>query len=116
MKRVTLRVESLDGRILPGGSSGAINLGPPTSPGLGSKPGGVGDGVQVNGSRPSACGSTLKQDTDTGTVLGGSKGVARPGDRAPDAIVLGGSKPDTGVEMFGGSKPTGTPFTEMPSI
>jgi hypothetical protein len=76
MKRVTLRVESLDGRILPGGSSGAIDLSPPTSPGLGSKLGGVVDGIQVNG----------------GGKLGASVGTNSVGHT------------DTGVELFGGSK------------
>jgi hypothetical protein len=80
MRRVTLRVESLDGRILPGGSSGAIDLGPPTSPGLGSKLGGVVDGIQVNGgSKPGIINSSIG-DTNTGIELfGGSKTIASGG-------------------------------------
>jgi hypothetical protein len=97
MKRAFLRVESLDGLILPGTPAGGIDFRNPGAAlmGAGTKPGGVGDGVQVSG---------------------GSKGVARPGDPATDAIVLNGSKPsacgstlkhdtDTDVDLTGGSKP-----------
>jgi hypothetical protein len=110
-RRVILRVESLDGRIVPGSNSirygqetnltggavllgsnteklgeetnllggskpsGAIDQGPPTNPGLGSKPGGVGDGIQVlGGSKPSgAVGSNSIGDANSGIELFGSK-------------------------------------------
>jgi len=85
--RVILRVESLDGRILPSGP-GAIDLGPPTNPGLGSKPGGVGDGIQVLGSKPGVV-------SGADDLLGGSK----PG------ITNSSTGTNTGIELFGGSKP-----------
>jgi hypothetical protein len=74
--RVTLRVESLDGRILPSGTSGAIDRDPPSSPGLGSKPGGVGDGIQAFGSKPG--------------VISGADDAANKG-----IELFGGSKPAT---------------------
>lgn len=101
MKRVRLRVESLDGRILPSASSGSFHFGDPGKLVLGSKPAGAGDGIQVlggstggtnlkectgmdiepfGGSKPSTGGSTVKLGTETGVELfGGSKTVASGG-------------------------------------
>jgi hypothetical protein len=79
--RVTLRVESLDGRILPSGSSSAIDLGPPAAPGLGSKPGGVGDGVQVFGGTGAAnagTGVTSAVTVATPIAIGDQGGVENP--------------------------------------
>ena len=55
------------------------------SPGLGSKPGGVGDGIQVLGSKPGATGEGIQAF---------SKGVARPGTNEWDVIELFGGKLD----------------------
>jgi hypothetical protein len=51
MKRVTFRVESRDGFILPGASSGGTYLGDLGNPVLSDKPGGAGNGVQVLSSK-----------------------------------------------------------------
>jgi hypothetical protein len=77
-RRVTLRVESLDGRILPNGSSGAIDLEPPAAPGLGSKPGGVGDGIQGFWSKPGGTGEGIQSL--------GIPGAANPGTSATDGM------------------------------
>src|SRR5262245_18034838 len=100
MSRVTLWVESLDGRILPSGSSGAIDLDPPTNPGLGSKPGGVGDGIQGSWSKPGGTGEGIQGFSSKPGATGegiqdfGSKGVARPGTNEWDVIEMFGGKLD----------------------
>jgi hypothetical protein len=50
-RRVTLRVESVDGRILPGASSGGTYLGDLGNPVVTDKPGGAGNGIQVLSSK-----------------------------------------------------------------
>src|SRR5262245_47785785 len=98
MRRVTLRVESLDGRILPSGSSGAIALDPPTNPGLGSKPGGVGDGSQGSWSKPGGTGEGIqvfgvsKPGVINGVELFGGKLGIDPGYNSTGGIELFGSK------------------------
>ena len=119
MKRqVTLRVESLDGRIVPSATSGGFDFGDVGNPVWGSKPGGAGDGIQVlGGSKPGIV--VGLGNTNTGIELfGGSKPSVHPGGIG----LLGGSKPGTGpfgskgaanpgenstegIELFGGSKP-----------
>jgi hypothetical protein len=78
--RVTLRVESLDGRVLPGGSFGAFGLGDPGSGDLGSKPGGVGDGIQGYGSKPGGTGEGVQgADAAGGIELFGSTTIGSGG-------------------------------------
>jgi hypothetical protein len=102
-RRVTLRVESLDGRILPSAASGGFDVGDLSSPGLGSKPGGVGDGIQVLISKPGGRGegiqgfSSKPGATGEGIQSFGSKGVARPGTNEWDVIELFGGKLDIAV-------------------
>ena len=76
-RRAILRLEALDGRILPG-SLGAIDLEPPTSPGLGSKPGGVGDGIQGFWSKPGGTGEGIQSL--------GIPGAANSGTSATDGM------------------------------
>jgi hypothetical protein len=97
-RRVTLQVESLDGRILPSAASGGFDVGDLGSPGLGSKPGGVGDGIQGSWSKPGGTGegiqdfSSKQGATGEGIQEFGSKGVARPGTNEWDVIELFGGK------------------------
>jgi len=98
MKRVRLRVESLDGRILPSASSGSFHFGDPGKLVLGSKPAGAGDGIQVlGGSKPGTGGTNLKEGTGMDIEpFGGSKPST-----GGSTVKLG---TETGVELFGGSK------------
>jgi hypothetical protein len=69
------------------------------SPGLGSKPGGVGDGIQVLGSKPGATGEGIQDFSSKPGATGEgiqafSKGVARPGTNEWDVIELFGGKLD----------------------
>src|SRR5262245_2757297 len=89
-RRVTLRVESLDGRILPGKcGGGGVEVGPPRVAVIddgGSKPGGTGEGIQILG--------TNKPGTGGSGPFGGSKLGASVGTNSTGNI-----------ELFGGSKP-----------
>jgi hypothetical protein len=76
MKRAFLRVESLDGRILPSVSSVGIGFGHPGVAVIdegGSKPGATGEGIQVFGSKPTASGGIGLNATDGIGLFGGSK-------------------------------------------
>jgi hypothetical protein len=99
-RRVALRVESLDGRIVPSAASGGLDAGDLGSPGLGSKPGGVGDGLQDLGSKPGDRGEGIQDFSSKPGATGegiqdfGSKGVAKSGTNEWDVIELFGGKLD----------------------
>jgi hypothetical protein len=118
-RRVTLRVESLDHRIVPGSNS--IRYGQETNLTggvvvFGSNEARLGEEPSLmGGSKPTgAIGSSLPGDTDTGIVLLGSN----TDKLSEETNLLGGSKPggtigsslpgdtDTGVVLFGASKPS----------
>jgi len=79
-RRVTFRVESLDGRILPGASSGGTYLGDLGNPVLTSKPSVVGDAIQVLSSKPDATGE--------GIQVVRRKAAAKPGTDATGAVAV----------------------------
>src|SRR5262245_54955910 len=78
--------------------SGRQELDPPTNPGLGSKPGGVGDGIQGSWSKPGGTGEGIQDLSSKPGATGegiqdfGSKGAARPGTNEWDVIELFGGK------------------------
>jgi len=81
-RRVTLRVESLDGRILPSGSPSSVSFGHQTMATVddgGSKPGATGEGIQVSGSKPVADAGGNLTDIGTPVALFGSKPVTNAG-------------------------------------
>jgi hypothetical protein len=89
--RVILKLESLDGRILPGGGWGSV--------------GGGSDFTLTGVSKPTGAIGTLSlDDPDPGTVQGGSK----PGVGGGSSNSVG--DPDTSIELLG-SKPSVAPGT-----
>ena len=89
-RRVTFRVESLDGRILPGASSGGTYLGDLGNPVLTDKPGTSGDGIQVLSSKWTTHPGT---NAKRGIKLFGCKPTPRGGLNPMDPVEPGGSKP-----------------------
>jgi hypothetical protein len=122
MNRVTLRLESLDGRILPGKcGGGGVEVRQPAVAVIddgGSKPGATGEGIQVFGSKPTASGGIGLTDNGTSFELFGTgyKPGTTGGQGATGGVVLFGSMPvasagsnsvghtDSGVDLLGGSK------------
>jgi hypothetical protein len=93
-RRVTFRVESLDGRILPGASSGGTYLGDLGHPVLTSRPGIAGDGIQVLSSKPGNVGEGIQffgskpGGRGEGIQVVGSKGAANPGTDVTGAVTV----------------------------
>lgn len=89
-RRVTFRVESLDGRILPGASSGGTYLGDLGNPVLTDKPGASGDGIQVLSSKWL---TTPGTNAKRGIKLFGSKLTPSAGRNPTTPVEPCGSKP-----------------------